>query len=290
MSCDFLLERTLRAKSPDLHQRTRDSVVVLQKMLESYGPRFPTFTDHSILHSMDVLDFCNRLVGEDQVDLLSPEECYVLIMGCYLHDIGMGVNMRDYEAFSRKIDFGDYLEKHDPDDASDIVRAFHNEYSGLFIRKYATLFDIPSEELTFAVIQASRGHRKTNLYDETEYPVIPVEGGVIRTAYLSAVLRLADEIDVASDRNPELLFDKTMYMDDAVSVLEFGKHESIRQVEVQKDCIALYTSPKSPEYVPLLEELAGKIQNTLDYCRDVAAKRSDLRIRQEKVIILPWRG
>ena len=35
----------------------------------------------------------------------------------------------------------------------------------------------------------------------------------------------------------------------------------------------------------LVEDLTQKIQETLDYCRDVACKRSDLRITQEKIEI-----
>lgn len=289
MAVDYLLERRLRELSPELHQRTKDSVFVLQNMLESYLPRFPLFTDHSLLHSMDVLDFCNRLVGEEQIEKLSAAECYVLILGCYLHDIGMGVSAKDFERFAAQIDFGDYFLTHDRADKDDTTRAFHNEFSGLFIRKYAALFDIPSEELLFAIVQASRGHRKTDLFDEKEYPLLDSPFGRIRTAYLSAVLRLADEIDVASNRNPELLFD-TSTITGEKSLREFGKHESIRRVEVTPDSIILYTKPKSPEYIPLVEELADKIRTTLAYCRDVAEKRSDLRIAQDKVVILPWQA
>ncbi|MBR1842456.1 MAG: hypothetical protein IJ788_04185 [Oscillospiraceae bacterium] len=287
MNEDFLIERRLMKISPELHQRTKDSAFVLQNMLESYLPRFPDFTDHSILHSMDVLDFCNKLVGVDQAEKLSAAECYVLIMGCYLHDIGMGVNAKDYELFSKEIDFGDYLLTHSLDDARNVTRAFHNEYSGLFIRKYASLFDIPCEEMLFAIIQVSRGHRKTDLYDDKEYPNLTSEYGVIRTAYLAALVRLADEIDVASDRNPELLFDTSKYSD-PISKREFGKHESIRRVEIEDDRIVLLTKPKSPEFVPLIEELAGKIQKTLDYCRDVVEKRTEFHITQSKIAILPW--
>lgn len=54
---DFLLEKKLRKESPELHQLVKDNVFLLQKMLERFLPRFPDFTDHSILHSMDVLDY-----------------------------------------------------------------------------------------------------------------------------------------------------------------------------------------------------------------------------------------
>ncbi len=282
---DFLLETKLKNENGALHRSIRDSTLVLQKMLESFLPRFPNYTDHTLLHSMDVLEYSNMLLREKQVEKLSAAECYVLIMSCYLHDIGMGISQKNYEELSGKIDFGDYFETHSREDTETIIRDFHNEYSGLIIRKYAPLFDIPCEEMTFAIAQVSRGHRKTDLFDEAEYPDLTTSDGVIRTAFLAAVIRLADEIDVGADRNSELLFDSSK-VKTKQGVEAFGTHESIRQVDVQEDAVVLYTKPKAPEYRELIRKLADKIQTTLDYCREAAAARSDLRITQTEVRIV----
>ena len=282
---NYLLETKLREENSELHRNTRDSAVVLQKMLESFLPRFPNFTDHTFLHSMDVLEYSNMLIGEAQIERLSAAECYVLIMSCYLHDIGMGINQKNYETLSKEIDFGDYFETHGNVDSETVIRDFHNEYSGLYIRKYADLFDIPSEELLFAIIQVSRGHRKTDLLDETQYYDLTTPYGVIRTAYLAAVVRLADEIDVGDGRNSELLFDSSK-VEVPESIEAFGTHESIRKVEVAEDAIVLYTKPKEPKYRRLIRDLANKIQETLDYCRKVAAMRSDFSITQTCVKIV----
>ena len=281
----FKLEKRLREESPELHRRVTDSMVVLQQMLDSFLTWFPDFTDHSILHSLDVIDFCNQILG-DKVEKLTIPECYALIMSCYLHDIGMGVTTQHFREFTKLLDLESYKKEHpDATDAS-IVRALHHEYSGIFIMKYAELFDIPSEELLFAIVQISRGHRKTDLYDPKEYPDIPTADGVIRTAFLAAVLRLADEIDVAVDRNPELLFD-TSKLTQQVDIDAFGIHESIKTVEVLEDTIVLRVRPKEPRFIPLVENLAKKIQDTLDYCRDVAEKRAGIIITQKKVEIKP---
>ena len=281
---DFLLEKRLREEAPELHRRVTDSVTVLQRMLESFLTWFPDFTDHSMLHSLDVLNFCNQLLG-DQVAALTIPECYVLVMACYLHDAGMGVTRENFEAFTREIQFADYrLKHHDASDAR-IIRDFHNEYSGLFIRRYADLFDIPSEALLFAIVQVSRGHRKTDLYDEQAYPDLDTPDGVVRTAFLSAVLRLADEIDVGADRNPEILFD-TSKLTQQVDIDAFGTHESIRTVAVTRDAVVLYAKPKEPRFVALIDDLAEKLQQTLSYCRDVAERRSDLRITQARVEVV----
>lgn len=48
----------------------------------------------------------------------------------------------------------------------------------------------------------------------------------------------------------------------------------------------LHTKLKAPRYEALIKKLAGKIQKTLDYCRDAAKQCSDLRITQERVEIV----
>ena len=67
--------------------------------------------------------------------------------------------------------------------------------------------------------------------------------------------------------------------------ITFGTHKSIHMVEVTENAIVLYVKPEEPRFEALVEKLAGKIQETLDYCRNVAEKRSDLRIAPERVEI-----
>ena len=280
---DFLLENRLKELSPDLSKRVSACVVVLGGMLDSFLSWFPDFTDHSLLHSMDVLYFANHLLGH-QVEQLNAYECYTLIMSCYLHDIGMGVPEKLFDEFKDQLDLTEYYRKYPNAAPPKLIRDMHNEFSGLFIKKYADMFDIPSDDLCFAIVQVSRGHRKTDLYDVKEYPDIKTDKGVIRTSYLSAVLRLADEIDVGVDRNPELLFD-TSKLTKQVDIDAFGTHESILEVAVTNNAVILRSKPKESRFAAHIEGLAGKIQQTLDYCRDVAEKRSDLRITQQRVEI-----
>ncbi|WP_026506319.1 HD domain-containing protein [Butyrivibrio sp. NC3005] len=279
---DFMLEKRLQNLDPDLHRRMKDSVIVLQKMLESFFSWFPDFTDHSSLHSMDVLDFCNQIIGKN-IEKFGAEECYVLIMSCYLHDIGMGVSRKSFDKFTKKIDLSSYMKLHPNASETKIIRDYHHEFSGQYINEYYDFFDIP-KELVFPIVQVSRGHRKTDLLDEKEYPNLETSNGIIRTALLASIIRLADEIDVGFDRNPEILFD-TSKLTRQVDIDAFGTHESIRTVELRDKEIVLIVSLKEPRFKELVENLAGKIQGTLEYCKDVALKRNQFIISQEKVII-----
>ena len=244
---DFAMEFRLRELDPALHRRFTDAVFSLQHILSNYKLLFPEYTDHTELHSLTVIDFCNRLIG-DQLRLMNADEIYVLLMGCYFHDTGMGISEKDYQQFSAKIDFGTYFETHSRDNIPAIIRNFHNEYSGHFIRKYAEFFEIPSEAHLWAVIEVSRGHRKTSLMDETEYPLAmrTPDGESVCLPYLSALIRLADEIDVTAARNSALLYDIGA-LTDRTQINYHRMHKAVRDLIVSRDAFTLTVETEDEE-------------------------------------------
>jgi len=283
---DYLLERRLKELSPELHARFSDTVFALQQILSNYQLIFPLFTDHTELHSLNIIEFCNKLIG-DQINKLNADEIYCILMGCYFHDTGMGISKRDFEEFSEKIDFGDYFLTHDKDNYPEIVRNFHNEYSGLFIKKYAKFFEFPSEEHLFAVIQISRGHRKTNLFDTKEYPIalkVP-NGNTICLPYLSALVRLADEIDVTASRNSEAIYDLSKIVVES-HLIEFMKHEAVKGLEIREKEFIMYVSTKDEKILKSLYILADKMKKTLDECRSVVNNETSFVISQEAINIV----
>ena len=285
VSRDFGMERRLRSLDPDLHRRFTDAVFALQRILSNYKLLFPEYTDHTELHSLTVIDFCNRLIG-DRLNLMNADEIYVLLMGCYFHDTGMGVSEKDFEAFSAEIDFGDYFETHSREDRPRIIRDFHNEFSGRFIRKYADFFEIPSESHLFAVIEVSRGHRKTTLTDENAYPVsLPLPGGnSVCLPYLSALIRLADEIDVSASRNPIVLYDIGTIADPK-QIAEWRKHDAVRELIVGEDAFTLLVRTEDPAVLEGIGNTVGKMRRTLDDCRAAVNGRTPYEITQKDVIV-----
>lgn len=283
----FALEFRLRELDRDLHKRFTDCVFVLQRILSNYKLLFPEYTDHSELHSITVIQFCNTLIGE-QLNRLNKHEIYVLLSGCYFHDTGMGITRKDFEAFSREIDFGDYFEKHPNATAAEQIRDFHNEYSGRFIRKYAELFEFPSKAHLEAVIQISRGHRKTDLKDESIYPIkLPTpDGGSICLPYLAALLRLADEIDVTADRSSKLLYDLEAITDEH-QLFEHKRHRAVRDLIISKDAFTLLIDDSDPVILGMIRRMAEKMQWTLDTCRDAVNGRTPFEITQSRIVLCP---
>ena len=283
----FALEFRLRELDPDLHTRFTDCVFVLQKILSNYKLLFPEYTDHSELHSLTVIEFCNTLIG-DRLDRLNKNEIYVLLCACYFHDTGMGITRKDFDAFSRKIDFGDYFKTHPNPSPSEQIRDFHNEYSGLFIRKYAQLFEFPSSAHLEAVIQISRGHRKTDLKDERAYPIeLPTpDGETICLPYLAALIRLADEIDVTADRSSKLLYDLEAITDEH-QLFEHKRHRAVRELVISKDAFTLMIDDSDPVILAMIQKMAAKMQQTLDTCRDAVNGRTPFEITQRRVVLRP---
>lgn len=285
MNTNYLCETKLKTEDPKLHRLFTDSVFCMQRMLNKYQNIFPTYTDHTALHSLEVIDFCNSLIAE-RIDRLNVDEVYVLLMSAYLHDSGMGITESDYREFSTRIDFGNYFETHSRETTPDIIRDFHHEFSGQYIRKYAEFFEIPSPEHVFAIVQVSRGHRKTDLFDEQEYPAaLEVPGGnTVCLPYLAALIRLADELDIAADRNLQFVYDISK-INNEFSRMEFLKHQAIKTLAIEEDCFVMKVDTQDEKVWEGVLELKGKLNKTLNQCREVAAKRTPFEISQKEVLV-----
>lgn len=284
MNCDFLMEKKLETQAPELARIFKANVLCCQNMLNRFRAIFPNYTDHSALHSLEVIAFANQLIAGN-IGKMNVDEIFVLLMAAYLHDSGMGISEKDYEQFCPKIPgCMEFIEKHPEEGMAETVRTFHNEFSGQYIRKYAPLFDFPSEGHLFAVIQASRGHRKTDLYDEKEYPAdlkLP-NGNTVCLPYIAALIRLADELDIAADRNLLFMYDTDEWASET-SRREFAKHKAIRFLDIEEERFCMRVHADSPQNMEDLLELKGKVNETLAYCREVAEKRTPYRITQKKV-------
>ena len=284
---DFLLENRLRKLNPELHQRFADTVVSLRKTLFRFRKLFPEYTDHSGLHSMTVIDFCNRLIGPEQAERLNADSIYTLLMSCYLHDIGMAISEKQYEDALKEIPFGDYFQKNPDAEKERVVRDFHQEFSAAFVRRYARMLEIPSAEHEFAIIEVCRGHRRTDLFDVSQFPphyTVP-GGNEIPLPYLAALIRLADEIDVVAARNPIMLYDIESFTD-AEEIAYHKQHEAVKELIIEEDAFILHAVHTDEDIERMIAGTRDKMEKTLLYCREAARKQSSFRITQKEVRIL----
>ena len=278
MTLDFSCEEKLMNLNSELHKRYCDSLFATVKVLSNYRAIFPDYTDHSYLHTMNVLNYCNQLIGEN-IYTLNCGEIYVLMMAAALHDTGMGISKDDYKEFISQKQFKEYLSQHQDSPLPESIRDLHHELSGCFIRKYSMLFEIP-EEFVFPIVQAARGHRKTDLYSQIEYPDKYVAGKyTICLPYIAALIRIADELDIAAERNIQL--DRTIdEIKNDYSISVWKLHSKIKDVILtEKRCIVLVDKKAlSGSDMAELENWLKKLRYTFAYTSDVTSKRTGYKL------------
>ena len=72
------------------------------------------------------------------------------------------------------------------------------------MEKHSDIFEI-RKEYVFPVMQAVRGHRKTDLWDENAFPAaFQIGTESVCLPYIAGIIRLADEMDLCRDRNSTL--------------------------------------------------------------------------------------
>lgn len=285
---DFLLELRLRKLDKDLARLHSSCMSLFEQMLKKFLAVFPTFTDHTLLHTLNVTNITNQMLRYE-VQKLNAEEIYVYLMATALHDIGMGVNDRDMNAFIDSQGIREYVDTHPDVPKATLIRKYHNDFSYAFIKKYWEILEIPNERYANAIAEVGRGHRKTDLFDISLYPTDYDlgDGKSANLALLAALLRLCDELDVASDRNPDLLYDvETMVGLTERDLFEFFKHEAIHTVEFADDTILIVADTEKPHIARGVVESIKVVDQTLRYCFSVIEARSDVRLDCTKIKLI----
>ena len=285
---DFLLEHRLKELNRELAYRHTGCMSLFEQMLKKFLAVFPTFTDHTLLHTLSVINISNQLL-RDEVEKLNADEIYIYLMACALHDIGMGTLDRDLETFIDLAGIRDYVNAHPDITKPVLIRKFHNDFSAVFIKKYWEILEIPSKRYADAIAEVGRGHRKTDLLDEALYPTDYEldDGNRVNLAALAALIRIADELDVASDRNPDLLYHtESMEGMSEKDVFEFSKHEAISLVEFKDDTVTIHAATDKQGIQKGVTDVAATIKETLDYCNHVIALRSDINLACKKVKLI----
>lgn len=208
-------------------------------------------------------------------------------MGASLHDIGMGVSEADCHVFAKRVPGAEkYMEEHPNARVGDVTRAFHQEFSAEFVRKYKGLFEIPSEEHVYCIAQVARGHRKLNLLDKEEFDphYRLANGNEVRLPYLAALVKLADELDIGADRN--LLLNTADLADEIseFSLLCFRCHEAVPEINFDGGRITIYYQTDDAAVYEELMNLNRKEQKTFGEFTDVVRERTDFKLCQQEAV------
>jgi len=285
MQIDYSCEEKLMKLNPQLHKRYCDSLFASIRVLESYRGIFPDYTDHSYLHTLNVLNYCNQLI-DDNIGMMNCGEIYTLMMGAALHDSGMGVSENDYGEFISDPRFGEYMTENKDAPPQQIIRDLHHELSGCFIKKYNRIFEIP-DEFVFPIIQTARGHRRTDLMDEEEYPQkYRIGEYTLCLPYLAAIIRLADELDISAERNVRL--DRSISeIQNAYSLSVWRLHGKIKDIVLtgNKCIVFVKKGSLSAGEVTEFSSWVSKLRRVFNYTSSVVRQRTPYKMPKRSVMI-----
>ena len=204
-------------------------------------PRLDWFTDHGVEHSERIIFHLNRLSKDLLQDPnsgipeygLVPSEVFLLLASAWIHDVGMQ-DLTDLNGLS--------VDQMDDENAWDYVRKRHPQRSYDIVMDHAAgsqennefwLGIKPQPQIHAPLALISIGHGSEYFDDVAEYFRenlfdIQGKGQKIRGELLTALLLIADELDLHSSR---AIF-KENYPLSKVSKLHHYRHHYIQKAEV----------------------------------------------------------
>ena len=205
---------TLESDSPELVTVVRSIRHAVQGVWDPQVRIIKDFTDHGLAHSLRILDYAERLLRANRGRPLSAAELFVLLTGAYLHDTGMQCDvprLGGIEAYfdAHGISFqvpcaAPSANDYSVEEQKEIRRNHHLLSSAWLDYAYAigqgefarAIQSVPSS-LVGEIGRVCKFHSKLPIdkcsrkftYDNNE-----------RSLFVAAILRLADEMDIASNR------------------------------------------------------------------------------------------
>ncbi|MHC4619262.1 MAG: HD domain-containing protein [Planctomycetota bacterium] len=151
------------------------------------------YTDHTVLHSLRVIEKLNGLVSvsSGSHSLLFATEKDILEAAAYLHDIGMQ---------DERFGSGDLTEEQIRDQHHQITRELiRNRYLGQSGENVPLGLESVPIDIVNNIALVAEAHRRTDL-SQDKYRAFDYRNERIRPRLLAALLRFADELDLDHQR------------------------------------------------------------------------------------------
>lgn len=250
MSYEISLQNYLEANDKELFGRLLHVGSAARSLLSYTQNKFPFYTPHDFFHSTTVEENLNWLIPDKVKGELNSSEIFFLICSAWLHDWGM---------------IGS------PDEEAAFVRENHHIRTETNLESMHDLVGLSSHE-AIIIGRICKGHRKVDLYSKEFDDKILGQSIRIRTRFLSALLRIADETDVTHSRTPEVIY--YSLNPTGKSEEEFKKHLAISGVGQLDEPHKIYITAiaRDPKGAHTLREVTSKIQRELDGVKGILSQ------------------
>ncbi len=271
---DSLLIEELRKKDA---QSTIENITKIREnvspILGRISAFFTDYTNHDVSHCDQVVLNLNWIIPKKVINSLNRCEIQILLLACYLHDVGMALGENEADEIARTSDFQLYKrqavvkdkDKSDEELLRDYVRLIHHKRSAKYIIDNYKELGIEDYSIARAVAILARGHREEDLLDgekfDSRYYVVSGKDPVC-LSFLAGCLRLADEVDITRVRTPELLL-KLVNPKNPISKKEWEKHRSTLAIGPDGQKIKIQAVCDNPIIHKSILVTANKIKDTL---------------------------
>ncbi len=277
---DSLLIKELRKRDA---QGTIENIMRIREEVSPILGRISTFftdyTNHDISHCDQVVLNLDWIIPKKVINSLNRYEIQILLLACYLHDVGMALGKSEAEEIARTGDFQLYKrqeavkdkDKSEEELLRDYIRLTHHRRSEIYIINNYKELGIEDYGMARAVAILARGHREEDLLDgekfDSRYYVVSGKDPVC-LSFLSGCLRLADDLDITRVRTPELLL-KFVSPRNPVSKNEWETHRNTLTIGTDGKKIKIQAICNNPTIHKSILVTANKIKDTLDLVHKV---------------------
>ncbi|TET07950.1 MAG: hypothetical protein E3J86_11685 [Candidatus Thorarchaeota archaeon] len=235
-------------------QAIRDTFNKITPLLAKICKAFDWYTPHGISHSLTVISHLDILL-EPIIKKLDSEQIFALMIAAAVHDIGMVPNLFDED---QDIELSE--------DRIQELRRTHHLRSERYVKEILNV-NYMNESIRHSVGLLVKGHRVVELFTKEYNDPSSI---VKNLSFLSAALRLADELDLSYERvsfldslkDPQKLLDRIP----EESVKFWKGHLTIEDwtPSMYREGIILHASIKDLEGLFALELVKQKLTETLD--------------------------
>ena len=256
----------LLAKSKKLYGNYRDNCTVVQRMLEKYKKLYPNISDYSIMHFIDIAEFCDMIMDKQKLKNLNEDECYCLLSAALFAHIGFGLNQ---EIMNRYVDKLGIQKQAEELTFFPVMSKYHVLFSACLLEEYGDIFEFPSDLHKYAIIRMLHfiGENGTAPVQLEEALVLNNQN-VISLRELAAVLAVGNQLAELKNANIDLSYDKFDKYN-SEEIVGFVERNVVRSIKVKDGKLVIEAGGSDSAYtlierkVNLIIDNFGKIVSSL---------------------------
>ena len=250
----------LFAKSKKLYGNYRDNCTVVQRMLEKYKKLYPNISDYSIMHFIDIAEFCDMIMDKQKLENLNEDECYCLLMAALFAHTGFGLNQESMNKYISKLGIQKQTQSLS---FLQIMSKYHVLFSVCLIEEYGDIFKFPSDIHKHAVISMLRfiGKNSDDINQLEEILALDNKK-TVRLKGLAAVLVVGNQLAELKNTNLDLNYeDFDKY--NSEEIVGFVERNVVRSIAVKYGKLVIEAGGSDSAYA-LIERKVNLIINNFE--------------------------